>query len=81
MIREAAISSIARVTFLMVDTEDRRWRSSLKLAGTVLSVPLAHRAERGGVVALRERRSVFAHRSSARRGAVPDAHGTNPSSA
>jgi hypothetical protein len=33
MILEAAINSIARVTFLMVDTEERRCRSSRRLAG------------------------------------------------
>jgi hypothetical protein len=33
MILEAAINSIARVTFLMVDTEARRCLSSRRLAG------------------------------------------------
>jgi hypothetical protein len=33
MILDAAMSSIARVTFLMVDTEVRRCRSSRRLAG------------------------------------------------
>jgi hypothetical protein len=33
MILEAAISSIARVTFLIVVTEARRCRSSRRLAG------------------------------------------------
>ncbi len=39
MIRDAAMSSIARVIFLVVDTVFRRCRNSLRLAGMVLPSP------------------------------------------
>src|SRR5918995_610794 len=42
MMRDAAMSSIARVTFLMVDTERRRSRSSLSDAGIRSAPPLLH---------------------------------------